>query len=222
MTALTRWIMVGLALAVLACSDIAAPLRNDFYEWRLFRPSASGSGTDTIGFHWPQSRLPVRVWVEQSGALPGDIALAIATWRSAFLYGEYDATVVSDSSRADVIVRSGPAPGPKLSMTRLHSALAPQCEGATDLDVSDDHRTLRLPIRISIDPLSDPTAAGLGGCLTLTTLHEVGHSLGIFEHSTDPGDLMYVNPSVARPSARDFGTAELLYHVPATLEAVGP
>jgi predicted Zn-dependent protease len=218
MTARQRWAAIALAFVGLACDDIAAPLRSDLYEWRLFVPSATG--TDTISFHWPQERLPVRVWVEDAIELPADISQAISTWRSEFLYHEFDAVIVTDSTGADVIVRSGPPPGPKLSIMRLPSALAPQCSGATDVDVSDDHRDLRLPIRIYVDAKSIPDAPGVPECVALTSMHEFGHSLGIFRHSPTPTDLMYGDPTVSQPSERDRNTAEVLYHVPSTLHIV--
>jgi predicted Zn-dependent protease len=222
MTPRTRWTAVAFAALSLACSDIASPARDDFYDWRLVEPSPSGSGVDTISFHWPADRLPVRIWVEQTDPLPADVARAITIWRDGFLYGEYDATVVGDSTTADVVVRSGPPPGPQLSTARLGSALAPQCAGATDVELSDDHTQLLLPIRIYINPLLVAGAAGLEECLALTVVHELGHSLGIFRHSPNPADLMYLNPTVQLPSERDRTTAEILYHLPSTVAAVGP
>jgi hypothetical protein len=218
----TQWTSVAFAALSLACGDIASPARDDFYDWRLEEPSTSGSGLDTISFHWPADRLPVRIWVEQTDPLPADVARAITIWRVGFLYGEYDATVVGDSTTADVVVRSGPPPGPQLSTTRLGSALASQCAGATDVELSDDHTQLLLPIRIYINPLLAPGAAGLEECLALTVVHELGHSLGIFRHSPNPADLMYLNPTVQLPSERDRTTAEILYHLPPTVAAVGP
>jgi hypothetical protein len=238
MTARHRWIALALApaLAALACGDIASPLRSDLYEWRLFQPSATG--IDTISFHWPQDRLPVRVLVEDASDLPAAMSQAITVWRDQFLYHEFDATVVSDSTGADVIVRSGVPTEPKPSLVRLHSALAPQCSGETDIDttrvsassassggaatISDDHLDLRLPIRIFVDPESEPSTPGLAECVALTSMHEFGHSLGIFQHSPTPTDLMFKDPTVSQPSERDRNTAEVLYHVPSTVRIVDP
>jgi hypothetical protein len=100
--------------------------------------------------------------------------------------------------------------------------LAPECTGATDLDISDDHTQLRLPVRVFIDPLSNPSDPDLAQCLALTTTHELGHALGIWRHSLATTDLMYSNPSVPQPSDKDLGTAEVIYHVPANVEPVGP
>jgi predicted Zn-dependent protease len=210
-------------LLLAACSDIATPIRDDFYEWRLIVPQASGTGIDSLTFHWPKDRLPVRVWVEDAANLTENVPRAIEAWRAAFLYGEFDARIVSDSSAADIIVRAGAAPGvPLFSRTRLQSAFAPECTGATDINVSEDHTQLLLPVRIYIDPNFNPDAPGLNDCLALTTAHEFGHALGIFRHSPVATDLMYANPSVPAPSTRDLETAELIYHLEPDLVPVGP
>jgi hypothetical protein len=223
MIASSRRLALGLAaLTALACGDIAAPVRDDLYEWWLEAPSIPGPGLDSLSFHWDRAHLPVRVWVEDSGDLPGHIARAIDVWEAAFLYREFEATLVSDSTTADVIVL-GEAPGiGKLRMKRLHSAMAPECAGATDLDVDVANTELRLPIRLFIDPRSLPDDPGIERCLALTSIHEMGHALGIFAHSPHPDDIMYADPDVDLPSARDRRTAEAVYHTPPTLEAVSP
>lgn len=221
MTATNR-LAVGLtALTALACGDIAAPIRSDLYEWRIEAPSIPGPGTDTLSFHWDRSLLPVRVWVEDTDGLPGHMARAIDVWEAAFLYREFQGTLVSDSSTADVIVRGG-ASDDKLGTLRLNSALAPECAGATDLDVDVASAELRLPVRVFIDPRSLPDDPGTEPCLALTSIHELGHALGIFAHSEDPEDIMFTDPEVDLPSARDRRTAEAAYHTPATLTAVRP
>ena len=217
----SRGLVCAAAVAALAWGDIGAPVRGDLYEWRLEAPSVPGPGVDTLSFHWSQEHHPVRVWVEDVSGLPDHMARAIDVWESAFLYGEFDATLVSDSGSADVIVRGGTPEG-KLQRIRLHSALAPECAGVTDLDIDVAARQLRLPIRIFVDPRSLPDDPGIEPCLALTSIHELGHALGIFAHSEDPDDLMYVDPEVDLPSDRDRRTAEAAYHTPANLEAVRP
>jgi hypothetical protein len=212
----------GLIAALLGCSDISAPLRDDLYEWRLFEPAAVGSGTDTLTFHWPKSALPVRVWVEDTVGLPGDFDRAITVWKSVYLYREFDAQRVSDSVGADVIVRGSPSPGFQFSRIRLRSAFRSECSGETDLDISDDHTEFRTPVRIFISPLASPEDPGLSECLALTSIHELGHAIGIFRHSPNATDIMFANPVVALPSPLDRGTAEVLYHVSPTLRLVRP
>ena len=60
-------LVVGVAVvAGAACGDISPPNRSaDFYDWRL------NTGGQALTFNWPQSSLPVRIWVEDSLGLPG-------------------------------------------------------------------------------------------------------------------------------------------------------
>jgi predicted Zn-dependent protease len=210
--------MAGATMVVLACGDIASPARGDVYEWWLEAPSVPGPGVDTLSFHWSLDDLPVRIWVEDADDLPGHVARAIDVWEAAFLYGEFRGTLVDDSSAADVIVRTG-APALRAPAARLRGALAPECSGATDLDVDPSNTQLRLPIRVFLNPLPVP---GVETCLALTSIHELGHALGIFAHSGDPEDIMHADPEVELPSDRDRRTAEAAYHTPPTLEPVRP
>jgi hypothetical protein len=223
MTIHSRRLAFGLAgLMALACGDIAAPLRDELYEWRLVAPAVPGPGLDTLTFHWDKTDLPVRVWVEDNGGLPGHITRAIDVWEAAFLYREFEGALVSDSTTADVIVLGGSPEDPKSPLTRLSSTMASECSGATHLDVDEANTELRLPIRLFIDPRSLPDDPGLERCLALTSIHEMGHAIGIFAHSPRPEDIMHADPDVELLSVRDQSTAEAAYHTPPTLETVGP
>jgi hypothetical protein len=221
MSRASRCLAAGAAVVALACSDIGAPVRSDLYEWRLEAPAIPGPGLDTLSFHWDRAELPVRIWVEDAFGLPDHMARAVDVWESAFLYGEFDATMVSDSAGADVIVRGG-TPEDKLQRLRLHSALRPECAGVTDLDIDVATHELRLPIRVFLDPRSLPDDPGIEPCLALTSIHELGHAMGIFAHSDDPDDIMFVDPEVDLPSNRDITTAEAVYHTQSNLRAVRP
>lgn len=208
-----RAILVLVATLSAACADIGAPLRTDTYEWRRI------SGSDTLSFHWPQSYLPVRVWAENQANLPAYADSSIAQWRAAFLYHEYDAVQVTDSTTADVIVRFGPPPpGDDVLLSRgALESVAPECQAATLPNIDVPLRLARLPMRVYMVPRFDLSLPATQACLALTLTHEIGHTLGLFVHSPHPEDIMYVNPTVARPSERDRNTAEVLYHSPATI-----
>lgn len=202
-------------VTLLSCADIAAPSRGNAYEWRRIVPTASG--VDTLSFHWPRSSLPVRIWAEDSLNLPAHVQHAIGQWEAAFLYGEFAAVAVGDSNAADVIVQTGIAPKGDFSVTRLESRLAPECQGATDIELAASGQEIVRPIRVYVDPRFAPTSPGVDACMGLTTTHELGHALGIFTHSPDPADIMYADPAVSSLSPRDRSTAELAYHTEPSL-----
>ncbi len=213
-----RTSVLALALAAtmaLACSDIASPNRADLYEWRLF------VGNDTLSFHWPASRLPVRIWVEDQFDMPAHVALGIQQWESAFLYGEYAAEIVGDSSTADVLVRTIiPPPKTLRSLVRLPSALLPECGGATDIDTASTRFQLQLPVRMFVHPRFDPALVDLTTCFQVTATHELGHTIGLFQHSPTASDLMYFDPTVLALSGRDVRTAEINAHLTPTMVPV--
>lgn len=204
-------VLVGVSGFAAACADISAPTRSAAYEWRLF------VGGEPITFHWPESRLPVLIWAEDEFDMPALVAAGAEQWHDAFLYNEFRYALTDDSTEADVIVRAS-APPAGLRLIRLGSMLAPECQGATDLDIPPENPTvLNLPIRAYVYPRLAPDTPGFDACMALTTTHELGHALGIFQHSPDPADIMFSNPVVAVPSQADRATAEVVYHVPATV-----
>jgi hypothetical protein len=103
------------------------------------------------------------------------------------------------------------------SITRLESAMAPECEGGTDFDLPAGSNQLTMPIRVFVNPRFDPVAPGVAECMALTTTHEVGHAIGIFAHSPIATDIMYGDPGVSSLSTRDRATAEAAYHIAPTL-----
>jgi hypothetical protein len=216
----SRRFMALASAAALACGEIAAPVRSDLYEWRLVAPSIPGPGEDTLSFHWDRGDLPVRIWAQDVNNMPSHVQQAIQVWEGAFLYREFQATLVTDSTDADVIVLGGIALTSPASV-RL-PASAPGCAGVTDLDIDVESSQLRLPIRVSVEPRALPGDPGIEPCLALTTIHELGHAIGIFAHSPDPDDIMFTDPQVELLSARDRQTAEAAYHTPPSLEAVRP
>lgn len=202
-----------LAAAVgLSCADIAAPGRSDVYEWRFI--SSTGPGTaDTLSFHWPRSMLPVKIWAQDTLDFPSHVTHAVDVWKAAFLYREFDAVLVPDSSQADIIVLAdSPAKLPAVA-ARLELSLAPECEGGTDIVPLPGSRTIQYPVRVFLLPRFDPATPGVSECLALTATHELGHAMGIFTHSSVATDIMYVDPVVSELSDRDVGTIERAYHV---------
>jgi predicted Zn-dependent protease len=210
-------LLIPIASSVwLSCADIASPDRNEAYEWRRIEPTGTGTA-DTFSFYWPRASLPVRVWTEAALNLPTHVPAGLAQWEAAFLYGEFVAEVVSDSNEADIVVRAAVPPPGGLSVTRLASSLAPECQGATDVTLGVGTSEIQRPIRVYVNPRFAPTSPGVDACMALTTTHELGHAIGIFAHSPDVTDIMYVDPTVSALSAADRATAEMAYHTDPSL-----
>lgn len=201
----------------IACSDIVAPTRSARYDWRLIvnYDSAGLPFSDTLSFHWPRNRLPVKIWVENQFDMPTHIRHGISLWRSAFLYNEWDGVIVNDSATADVIVRTIQPPPQAIG------GMVPSCIGATDVDTVSNRSELLIPIRVFIVP-SVLGAPDLDQCLETVAAHELGHSMGLFRHSADSTDLMYSTPTAEGLSQRDIGTALNAYHFRADMEPVRP
>ncbi|HZA94045.1 MAG TPA: hypothetical protein VE420_15585, partial [Gemmatimonadales bacterium] len=120
-------------LAGLSCAEIASPSRGEAYEWRLI--TATGPGvSDTLSFRWPRSRLPVRVYTEDSLSLPAYVENGLNAWKAALLYREFDAEVVADSNVAEIVVRVG-SPSKAGFSIGLGRTGAPECEGETEIDL---------------------------------------------------------------------------------------
>jgi hypothetical protein len=213
MTARRTLPLVLLLAVALGCSEATSPSRVPAYEWRYF----SEDGLDTLSFHWPEDMLPVKIWVEDSLDMPARVQEGIDVWRGAFLYGEYDAVLVSDSAGADVVVRVLTPPPKALGTLGPLNTLLPGCEGETAFDNSASPFEVQLPVRMYVAPRYDPATTDLTECFRVTARHELGHSLGLFQHTSDIRDIMYGQPEAEGLSARDINTAQLAAHWPANL-----
>ncbi len=91
--------------------------------------------------------------------------------------------------------------------------------GQTDLQWDQDgHVTSGVITLATFDPKGQPLGPD---DIRVMALHEIGHLLGL-DHSPDPGDLMYAQPSVRDLSPRDIATVLLLYDLaPGTLRVGG-
>jgi predicted Zn-dependent protease len=224
MTRTTTLAALGLtALAIgLACTDIIAPARGARYDWRLpVQFDSAGPQVDTLSFHWPRGSIPVKIWVENQFGVPDRVREGIALWKPVFVYGEWDAKLISDSNAADVIVRTAQPPPQSAEPGFSLPALAQPCVGATDVDTVATRFQLSVPIHVYVFPLV-PADPNITACLRTVSAHELGHSLGLFQHSTDTLDLMFAVPTADALTDRDIGTAVNAYHFPADMVPVRP
>lgn len=200
-----------LAAALAGCETAAAPAREPAYDFDLY-----GSG---LVFHWTPDRLPVRYWVApDAGVVRGFVATGIARWTDQFLWGEYRGVLVDDSTAADVLVWATP-PNPPSGEPTDDPPLLTACGGVTwnDTTAAAGPRALIGPFRVVVQWDAGYADGDVVNCLERVTVHEIGHTIGLFGHSPNDLDLMNGTPRVAAPSAGDRVTAEILYATPASI-----
>ncbi|HEX9728337.1 MAG TPA: matrixin family metalloprotease [Gemmatimonadales bacterium] len=211
-----RRIVPALALAAAACSEATLPVRPDPYGFSIDCGRdgvgcAAGAGDIRLIFRWPRRSLPVRIWAETAD-LRVHAANGIRTWMDAGLYSEFAGGLVGDSLFADVLIRVG-APE---TIVRVDDAPL-DCRGNTPLTITSADTTMALPFHITVHPRIGASPADIDGCFTIVVMHELGHALGLFQHSTEPDDLMYFSPRVSVLSPRDRATFNTLYHIEPTV-----
>jgi predicted Zn-dependent protease len=197
--------VAGIATVLLAaCDGATPPERPAPYDYAIRLENGP-----ILSFRWPLASLPVRLWVEPDMDLEPIVMAAIAQWKGTALYGEFDAVLVADSTRADVRIRPGTpfASAPDNPMN---------CGGATSIGVESD-TTITLPFVVTLNRRLGVDDGNVKECLALVITHELGHTLGLFLHSDDPQDLMHARPNPAGLSPRDKATFTTLYHSPVSV-----
>lgn len=198
-------------LALAGCEGAAAPERQAAYEFDLY-------GTGLV-FHWPPDRLPVRYWVAPDAGVVRDfVATGIARWTDQFLWGEFRGILVEDSATADVLIWVTPSSPPDGDPTDDPPVFG-ACAGVTSNDTTDPPGPQALvgPFTVSVTWDDRYSAVDVVNCLERVTIHEIGHTIGLFGHSPNDFDLMNGTPRVATPSPGDRVTAEVLYDTPASI-----
>jgi predicted Zn-dependent protease len=204
-----RVAVLVVALTAVACGTAAAPERRQAYE---FADPLTG-----LTYHWLPAELPVRYWVAPDAGIVRDFVQAgVDAWSDQFLYGEFRGVLVDDSTAADVIVRVTPATPPPGNPTDDAPVLG-ACRGVTRYELEGNQDQLAGPFHVTVDWDVRFADTDVVNCLERVTIHEIGHTLGLFGHSPAELDLMYASPRVTRPSDDDRQTVDILYHTPRSI-----
>jgi hypothetical protein len=143
-----------------------------------FAPNYSQSES----LHW--DAFPLRVFFVASDAMTpariGTIRSGMDRWVQA-TDGLVSYTVVTEASQANVTVEFGTLPAQKLGFTQWMFDPTTRVVHSAAIQLSD----------LLTEPGSD------GATLAANACHEFGHVLGIMNHSTDPGDIMFAVANVA-------------------------
>lgn len=209
--------LLGAALVVAACSDSTV---QECLESGATSYGYSAPGDTTVTFRWPPAYHPVRVYAEPAGNLQANVDAAISLWHGALRCGEVSMQRVADSTIADVVIRNPAQMPPAVSPVQLMADSTDACDGRTDVDLTPGNALIR-PLRVYIVPAS-LTTADVEACYRFVTAHELGHTLGLFSHSSDLNDLMFSRPRRRALSLNDRFTLQVLYHRPAVSIAPEP
>lgn len=212
-----------LVILLVGCSDILTPSRTPRYL-----------PTDPDGnvFRWPSDRLPVRYFADTRGNMAELVGSGLQAWERQFLYGEFTATLVTDSSQADVIVIWEDSVPPDVPPDTAGALGA--CSGFTrflfdstgalsappspsPMAGIDPPFTMTEPMHVFLRVFSGHAEAQVAACMHRVSAHELGHTLGILTHSPANADLMWGTPTTDTPTNRDRNTAQVLYHTAPTI-----
>ena len=204
-----RALLLTLSAGALACFGPEVPNHDPTYPF-----------ADQFGdvFHWPTDRLPVRFYAEPRGNLRALLGAAVDAWQRQFLYGEFRGTMVDDSTQADVVVRWADSVPPDAPPDNGPPVKA--CGGVTQGVLDSSGIAFAGPFETQIQILTGTvfSAGQVQACVARTTIHEMGHALGLLQESPDSlRDIMATTPKVNQPSEGDRRTVEALYHTPSTL-----
>lgn len=213
------FVLVACLLAACDSPTVPERLLRDIYDFRLITP-------EPVVLRWPVGSR-VRVFIANDADatrkqwLQTGLAHAVSTWNAAAIYGEVQIEEVGSVQEADAVVvyntttnpvdASGCVPSGGLAFTTF--CLGPNGEHLAPFPLRDGGNG-RVKFLVTIRSTSGTDEATVRRLLT----HEIGHVLGIAQHSPKPTDLMFAGTlNRDDPSPADRATLQVLYHTAADI-----
>lgn len=164
---------------------------------------------------WPPRSNPIRIFIEpgrpDQAFAPGVIQRCLEDWQNA-TGGRLHFQQVVSSEGANILItlHEGPLTDPIAHVGRAEY-LMPEEQlrehrlnlVRVTLNTGEADLRRRQPDRLSEE--------GRRAQFYRMALHELGHAIGIWGHSPDPGDIMFAHPIAEKLSERDIRTIRKLY-----------
>lgn len=208
--------LLAAAMVLWGCDAATVPERprSDVYDFHLFTTRAEV-------LRWPVGSV-VRVLVvsdvdeARMKILSDAVNHAIDVWNNAVLYGEVVLQRKSSLRDADVVVQyseaqspldfTGCQPGGALAFTTFCLAADGKHLRAFPINAGGDSR-VKFVVTVRTTSATDPLR------VRRLVAHEMGHVLGLAQHSPNPAHLMYGSTlSTDEPQLADRATLQVLYH----------
>lgn len=158
-------------------------------------------------FRWPESRMPITVFIEPAGSISGYRPEFDDVLRHAF---QEWTTVTKSKVRFEVVNQRD---GAEMIVTWTDDMHAPELKAeagkASVMQDSDGIKSADLKL-LTVSPFKEGPVGSQA--LYLVCLHEIGHALGLIGHSPYPDDIMY--PILSEQSGitpRDARTFQAVY-----------
>jgi hypothetical protein len=210
-------LLIGVAVLLASCDSATVPERllSEVYEYRLSTPALRV-------LRWPVGST-VRVYVApdadpaRTASLEAALAHAADVWNAAALYGEVELQQTSDLAAADAVLlfsstqppvdMTGCPRGAGLAVTTFCLHAQDQTRLATFPLVGSGAAPGRVKFVVTVASVVSDAEL-----VRRLVAHELGHVLGIAQHSPRAADLMFGNTlTTAVPSVADRATLQLLY-----------
>jgi predicted Zn-dependent protease len=209
-------LLTGAVLLIAACDPVTVPERNgtEVFDFRL------PMGADSAVMRWPAaSRIAVYVnpapQAERTTLLAESFTHGATGWEAASLYATYRFALADSPQDADVILTWSDVPVPVVTADCQPSggaAFTTFCLEGNHLALYPFQNNQPSHVRFIVTVRASE-AANRTRVMTLV-MHELGHVLGLAQHSPNPGDLMTANPlDRNEPNARDRASVQLLYQL---------